>query len=80
MMGAYDTSMFDVGESLRGALDNAHEQLRDAQADVARANAGGAAGRAGDAAMARTARAAIFSEALLEAEHARFAEIKAVSK
>lgn len=72
--------MFDVGESLRAALDDARERLEDAQAAVARANAGGDAGRAADAAMARTARAAIFSEALLSAERARFEEIKAVTK
>jgi hypothetical protein len=73
-------SMFDVGDSLRGALAEAGNRLRDAQGTVARANAGGAAGRAADAAMAQTAQAAIFSEALLNAEHARLEEIKAVTK
>lgn len=72
--------MFDVGDSLRSALGAARDRLHDAQAAVARANAGGSAGRAADAAMAQTAQAAIFSEALLGAEHARFEEIKAVSK
>ena len=72
--------MFDVGDSLRDALDAAHDRLLDAQANVARANAGGVAGRSADAAMAQTARAAIFTEALLEAQRARFAEIKSVSK
>jgi hypothetical protein len=72
--------MFDVGDSLRSALDGARDRLHDAQAAVARANAGGAGGRAADAAMAQTAQAAIFSEALLESEHARLAEIKAVTK
>ncbi|MEO6836524.1 MAG: hypothetical protein ABI231_11560 [Candidatus Tumulicola sp.] len=65
---------------MRGALDGARRRLDDAQSAVARANAGGEAGRAADAAMAQTAQAAIFSEALLNAEHARFEEIKAVTK
>jgi hypothetical protein len=72
--------MFDVADSLRNALDAARRSLSDAQNDVARANAGQAAGRNADAAMARTAAAAIFSEALLSAEHARLAEIKSVAK
>jgi len=72
--------MFDVGDSLRGALDGARTRLNDAQAAVARANAGENSGRAADAAMAQTAQAAIFSEALLNAERARLAEIKAVTR
>ncbi len=72
--------MFDVGDSLRDALSAAHARLRDAQAAVARANSGAAPGRSADAAMAQTAQAAIFTEALLGAERARFEEIKAVAK
>jgi hypothetical protein len=72
--------MFDVGESLRGPIGGAAQRLRDAEAAVARANAGGSAGRAADAAMAATADAAIFTEALIGAERARFSEIKAVTK
>ncbi len=72
--------MFDVGESLRDALYGARTQLRDAQAAVARANAGGTAGRSADAAMTHTAEAAIFTEALLGAERARFEELKSVTK
>jgi hypothetical protein len=72
--------MFDVGDSLRDALERARDRLNDAQAAVARANAGGDAGRTADAAMAQTAQAAIFSEALLGAERARFEEIKTVTK
>jgi hypothetical protein len=72
--------MFDVGDSLRGALDGARTRLNDAQAAVAHANAGENSGRAADAAMAQTAQAAIFSEALLNAERARLAEIKAVTR
>ena len=72
--------MFDVGESLRDALTAARDALREAQASVALANSGKEAGRSADAAMASTAQAAIFTEALLAAERARFAEIKAVTK
>jgi hypothetical protein len=72
--------MFDVGDSLKGAFEAARARLHDAQRSVASANAGGMAGRSADAAMAQTAQAAIFSEALLETERARFAEIKSVAK
>jgi hypothetical protein len=72
--------MFDVGESLRDALEAARTRLREAQAAVAAANSGKEAGRSGDAAMAQTAQAAIFTEVLLAAERARFEEIKAVTK
>jgi hypothetical protein len=72
--------MFDVGESLRDAFGDARLRLARAQHAVASANSGEANGRSADAAMAQTAGAAIFSEALLAAERARFAEIKAVTK
>jgi phage terminase Nu1 subunit (DNA packaging protein) len=72
--------MFDVGETLRNALDEARSRLREAQRALARANAGEAAGRSADAAMAQTAQATLFTEALLSAERARLAEIKAVVK
>ena len=72
--------MFDVGDSLRGAFDQAADRLSEAQRAVAAANAGGSAGRSADAAMAQTAQAAIFTEALLAAERSRFAELKAVTK
>lgn len=72
--------MFDVGDTLQGALERARVELRDAQNRVAVANAGGTPGRGTDAAMARTAQAAIFTEALLSAEHARLEEIKAVTR
>jgi hypothetical protein len=51
--------MFDVGDSLRDALAGARTRLGEAQAAVARANSGKAAGRSSDAAMAQTAAAAI---------------------
>ena len=71
--------MFDVGESLQAGLAGARDRLTDAQAAVAAANAGHGS-RSTDAAMAQTARAAIFSEALLNAMHSRLAEIKAVTR
>jgi hypothetical protein len=72
--------MFDVGASLGTALMQARARLRDAAESVARANAGNQSGRSADAAMAQTAQAAIFTEVLLAAERARFAEIKAVTR
>lgn len=71
--------MFDVADSLRGGLQTAAERLAQAQATVARANAD-PDGRTADAAMAQTAQAAIFDEALLGAMHARLEEVKAVTK
>ena len=71
--------MFDVAESLRGGLASAAARLHQAQGVIARANAG-EGGRSADAAMAQTAQAAIFDEALLGAMHARLEEIKAVAK
>ncbi|HEX3368427.1 MAG TPA: hypothetical protein VHS56_02540 [Candidatus Cybelea sp.] len=72
--------MFDLADSLRDAMAQGHRQLLDAQRSLAQANAGLVPGRRADAAMAQTARAAIFSEALLTAAHARFEEIKVVTK
>lgn len=72
--------MYDVGESLHGALDASDARLRDAQTLVARANSGAQVGRGADAAMAATAQAAIFTEAILAAERARFEAIKAATK
>lgn len=72
--------MFDVGLSLRDAFTTARGQMQDAQADIARANAGSGLGRSADLAMARTARTAIFTEALLAAVRARFEAIKSVTK
>lgn len=71
--------MFDLGESLHAGLAGAQERLRRAQSAVADANAGHGA-RSADAAMAETARAAIFSEALMNAVHARLSEVKAVTR
>lgn len=71
--------MFDVTASLKPGLISAQQRLSDAERHVASANAGNA-NRSADAAMAQTARAAIFEEALLSATHARLAELKSVTK
>ena len=72
--------MFDVSDSLRGAFETARERLREAQASILSANAGKRNGRSADAALTQTAKAAIFTEALLASEHSRLAEIKSVTK
>ena len=72
--------MYDIGDSLNAALEGARDRLREAQATVAHANSSEGAGRGADAAMAQTAQAAIFTEVLLAAQHARLAEIKTVTK
>lgn len=79
MVRSYGRAMFDVADSLRGGLATAAARLHEAQATVARANAG-EGGRMADGAMAQTAQAAIFDEALLGAMHARLEEVKAVTK
>ncbi len=71
--------MFDVAASLHPGLKAAQEGLRSAQNALAKSNAGNG-GRSADAAMAQTAQAAIFNQALLSAVHSRLAEIKAVTK
>jgi len=71
--------MFDVAESLQAGLATAAEQMRQAQSAVAQANAGRGS-RSTDAAMAATAQAAIFNEALLSAVHERLSEVKAATK
>ena len=76
---AYRWSMFDVQQGLNTGLNTADQQLAAAQRAVATANAG-AGGRSADAAMAKAAQAAIFSEALLGALHSRLEEIKSVTK
>jgi hypothetical protein len=72
--------MYDVGESLKDAIAGARDALREAQAAVARANSGDGTGRGAASAMSQTAQAAIFTEALLAADRARFEEIKTVTR
>ncbi len=71
--------MFDVAPQLESAIDTAQIHLANAAETAARAgtNLGGATS---DLIMAQFAERAIFSEALLSAMHARFAEIKSVTK
>ncbi len=71
--------MFEVAASLRAGFDSGEARLRLAQHALAEANAGKDTRRAG-AAMATTAQATIFMQALLNAVHCRLAEIKAVTK
>jgi hypothetical protein len=80
MPPTYDGGMFDVGDSLRDALAAGGDRLLEAQAAVARANTGNGGGRSSGAAMAQAAQAAIFTEALLSAERARFEAIKTASR
>jgi hypothetical protein len=65
--------------SIAAGLRDADQRLHASQSALARA-AASSGGRGADAAMAQTARAAIFDEALLAALHARLAEAKAVTK
>lgn len=70
--------MFDVGSSLAGALADNAQKISQASSQTARA--GTALGESGsENAMAAIANAAVFSEALMNAVHARLAEIKSVA-
>ena len=69
--------MFDIGESLAPAVRRAQQHLDAASEQTARANASGSGA---EAAMTATAHAALFTEALLAALHARLAEVKAAAK
>ena len=70
--------MFDVAGSLMGALERSRETLGGAASATARSQTPYGTSRS-DAAMAETAQAAIFQEALLNAVHARLAELKSVT-
>ena len=59
-------------------MQTAQGRLEDSARAVVRANAEGT--DATDAALAQTAQATLFSEALLGAVHERFAELKAVTR
>ena len=67
--------MFDVAQSLGGALTAAASRLGGAAAGTSRAATPYGNARS-DAPMASVAQNAIFTEALLNAIHARLAEIK----
>lgn len=77
-IGAYACRMFDVAASLTDAMNVARSNLSDSASATARAQTPFGASRT-DAAMAAAAQKAIFTEALLNAVHARLAEIKSVT-
>lgn len=67
--------MFDVASSLTGALQTSGSRLGDAASRTALAQTPYGSSRS-DAPMAAVARQTIFTEVLLNAVHARLAEIK----
>ncbi|MEO9263385.1 MAG: hypothetical protein ABI282_04780 [Candidatus Baltobacteraceae bacterium] len=71
--------MFDVSDSLRSGLRDAQVRLGAAQGALAKSSVGNG-GHSADEAMAQTAQAAIFDEALMNAVRARLSEIKSVTK
>lgn len=71
--------MFDVAGSLQPALTRAAANLSRAANEAALSQTTGGSG-ARDAAMAKLAEQAIFSEALLDAIRARLQEVKSVAK
>jgi hypothetical protein len=71
--------MFDVAGSLASAMNEARSGLADAASATSRAQTPYGAPRT-DIAMAGAAQQAIFTEALLNAIHARLAEIKSVTR
>lgn len=70
--------MFDVAQSLMNALAQSRDGLGSAALATARAQTPYGPSRS-DAAMAGVAEKAIFQEALMNAMHARLAEIKGVT-
>lgn len=71
--------MFDVAQPLLSALARSRDNLQAAAAATARAQTPLGSSRS-DAAMAAVAERAIFQEALMNAMHARLAEIKSVTR
>lgn len=71
--------MFDVAGSLTNAMNAARNGLADAASATSRAQTPYGSSRT-DTAMAEAAQQAIFSEALLNAIHARLAEIKSAAR
>lgn len=70
--------MFDVAAPLMNALAQSRDALANAASTTARTQTPYGAARS-DAAMASVAQGAIFQEALMNAMHARLAEIKSVT-
>ena len=75
---AYAFRMFDVAASLNDAMAASQRALTDAASATSRAQTPLGASRT-DAAMAGVAEKAIFTEVLLNAIHARLAEVKSVT-
>lgn len=71
--------MFDVASSLENAISRARIDLAADASVTSRAQTSYGGSRT-DAAMAAVARSAIFTEVLLNAVHARLAEIKNVTR
>lgn len=71
--------MFDLAPKLAAALQTANRNLGNDAIEAARAQTN-LGSRSSDRTMASLARAAIFSEALLSAIHARLQELKSVTK
>jgi hypothetical protein len=70
--------MFDVAATLMSALAHSRDTLANAASSTAQAQTPYGPSRT-DSAMASVAEKAVFQEALLNAMHARFAEIKSVA-
>lgn len=70
--------MFDVADGLSGALNLTRDRMGAAAGATARSDTAYGGNRV-DAAMAGVAEQAIFTEAILNAVHARLAEIKSVA-
>jgi hypothetical protein len=71
--------MFDVAGPLLNALNSARDELGAAATSTARARTPYGGSRS-DAAMAGVAERAIFTEALMNALHARLAEVKGATR
>lgn len=71
--------MYDVAQSLFGALGSSRDALSQAARETATAQTR-SGGSGADRAMADAARQAIFTEAILNAVHARLAEIKEAAR
>lgn len=74
MNGVYRRRMFDVAASLREPLAQAQQRL------TAAASAAATSPTVNNGRMAQVAQQAIFTEAVMNAMHARLAELKSVTK
>lgn len=79
MLRGHPRKMFDVADSLKSALAGANSDLTGAASATALSQTPYGDSRT-DAGMARVAEKAVFTEALLNAMHARLAEIKTATR